>query len=65
MNEEFDFPEESGLSEQDQSSIQNLGAVTAQGEKSAIHCLTIVGQIVIVDNYYSRQWISRSKSLVC
>jgi ATP-dependent protease ClpP protease subunit len=45
MNEEFDFPEESGLSEQDQSSIQNLGAVTARGEKSAIHCLTIVGQV--------------------
>ena len=51
MNEEFDFPEEDtgdseNLSEHDQSTMRELGAVTAKGEaKPAIHCLTIVGQI--------------------
>jgi ATP-dependent protease ClpP protease subunit len=52
MNEEFDFPEETetdepGLSEQEQSTIQELGAITVKGAegKPAIHCLTIVGQV--------------------
>jgi hypothetical protein len=53
MEEEFGFPEEPGFTEQEQSSIQNLGAVTAQGEKTSIHCLTIVGQVVTVDRKYS------------
>jgi len=50
MDEEFTLPEEAGFSEPQQQSIQELGAVTAQGAKTAIHCLTIVGQMVIVDS---------------
>jgi ATP-dependent protease ClpP protease subunit len=33
------------MDEQNQSMIQELGAVTTQGEKINIHCLTIVGQV--------------------
>jgi hypothetical protein len=39
-----------GFTGAEQSAIQDLGAVTAKGEKTAIHCLTIVGQVVCVDN---------------
>jgi ATP-dependent protease ClpP protease subunit len=45
MDEEINIPEGPGFNGQEQSMIQNLGAVTAQGEKKTIHCLTIVGQI--------------------
>jgi ATP-dependent protease ClpP protease subunit len=47
MCENNTFTDEPGLSEQEVSTIQELGAVTAsRGEgKPAIHCLTIVGQI--------------------
>lgn len=50
MDEEFSLPEEAGLSGPQLQTIQELGAVTAQGGKAAIHCLTIVGQIVIIDS---------------
>ena len=45
MDGEFTMPEEMGFSEPQQQAIQELGAVTAQGEKAVIHCLTIVGQV--------------------
>ena len=48
MNEEYTedtTSEDTGLAEQDQSTVQELGAIEAQGAKPSIHCLTIVGQI--------------------
>ncbi|MCL2002877.1 MAG: hypothetical protein FWG72_02595 [Oscillospiraceae bacterium] len=55
MDESFGFPDETGFGEQERASVLELGAVTAQGAKTAIHCLTIVGQVVITDSDYTRQ----------
>jgi hypothetical protein len=40
-----------------QEQIIETGAVTPTKGKYVIHCLTIVGQIVIVDNNYERIYI--------
>lgn len=38
------------ISEEQRSEITEFGSLTARSSRGNIHCLTIVGQIVIVDN---------------
>ncbi len=40
-----DGGEETGLSGEQQAEIRELGAITGEGEKHAIHCLAVIGQI--------------------
>lgn|GEM_PF-5248921 len=36
--------------EQRREDILEMGSVTTRNSKSAIHCLTVVGQVVIIDS---------------
>lgn len=40
-----DDAEDTGLSGEQQAEIRELGAITGEGEKHAIHCLAVIGQI--------------------